>query len=252
MCKLPIRILVLFLLLPVCSGKGEELNYLVSQKYPQAEDLQIVSWGAWEEGAPCISQVVVLQTGNQGPAKILWQSALDSAYSPKIRFLEEMALSGIPIALVERQTGAAAAQMDVLGKISGHFRRLSHIDGTRFDVERLDSTKPSCIVAHQDENILDVPEIYCWRQNRFVEESALHPDYYRKLLNEDKTKLPSSMSAIALVHLSKIAILSGNLAQAKRIAAEALSKERANGKEANQSTLGEITKLLNDLKRYAR
>jgi hypothetical protein len=230
-----------------CFGEEGELHYLVSQKFPHADDLEIVCWGVLEKGTGYTSQIVVFQAGNNGPARTMWQSPLDSAYSPKIRFLDEIAVGGVPIALVERQIGAAASQLDVIGKMSGRFQRIIRIDGTRFDVKGLDAAKAPFIIAHNEGNFLDVPTIYRWKENRFVEDSASHPEYYRQLLSDGKAGLQANASAIVLVDLARIAILSGNRTEAETILRDALSKEQSKGNAATKYTLGQINRLLHDL-----
>ena len=64
-------------------------------------------------------------------------SQLENAYSPQIRFIPEIMAQGIPLALIERQTGAASSQLDVVGKAEGRFVRLQQLDGFQFDVENL-------------------------------------------------------------------------------------------------------------------
>jgi hypothetical protein len=177
----------------------------------------------------------------------LWQSALDNSYSPKIRFIDEITAQGLSLALVERQTGAASSQLDVIGNATGRIARLLQLDGFKFDVEPLDGSKLPFIIAHTDASILDVPQIYRWNGSRFVEDSASHPDYYRKLLDEDRAALPENSSGVVLVNLARIALLSGDPAAAKTILTDALSKERGKGDAANQETLRLIAKALHAL-----
>jgi hypothetical protein len=242
----------IFVLFASCFGGEGDLNRLVSKKFPHAEGVEIICWEVSEKSEGFTSQIVIFQNESNKPARILWQSALDSSYSPKIQFLDEITVSGLPIALVERQIGAAASQLDIIGKVSGRFQRLTQIDGCQFDIEHLDASKMPYIVAHDDENILDVPIIYRWRQNSFMEDSAAHPEYYRQLLVKDKAKLPSGTSAIVLVNLSRIAILSGDRAEAKTILTEALSRERSKGNEAGKYTLVRIKEVLQDLEHGSR
>jgi hypothetical protein len=52
---------------------------------------------------------------------------------------------------------------------------------------------------------------------------------------------------VVLVNLARIAVLSGNRAEAKAILADALSRERSKGNEANEETLKLIHKALDAL-----
>jgi hypothetical protein len=167
----------------------------------------------------------------------LWQSQLENAYSPQIRFIPEIMTQGMPLALVERQTGAASSQLDVIGNASGRVGRLLELDGFQFDVKRLDGSELPVIVAHRDASILDVPAIYRWNGIRFVDDSRSHPNFYRQLLVRDKEKLPSDASGVVLVNLSRISVLSGDLNGARAILADALSAEREKGSAANPETL---------------
>lgn len=226
-----------FLLCASCFGTGDELRTVVSQKFPHANDLDILCWVAPVDGEGLVSQIIVFRVERMGPATVLWQSSLDPAYSPQIRFVEEIMVSGVPIALVERQNGAAISQLDIIGKAPGRFQRLLKIDGFQFDVEHLEGSKLPFIIAHTDGNILDIPVIYKWNGNHFIEDSASHPEYYRQLLYEDKKKLPPNSSGIVLVNLSRIAVLAGNRSEAKTILDGALSRERGKGDAADKETL---------------
>lgn len=246
------RLLTVFVCFVSCFGRADELRNLVSQRFPRTEGVEIVCWAVPQESEGFLSQIVVVQTANDGSAKVVWQSSLEPAYSPRIRFVEEIMVSGVPIALVERQNGAATSQLDIIGKVSGRFQRILKIDGFQFDVAHLDGSKLPFIVAHTQGNILDIPVIYRWNGSQFVDDSASHPESYRELLIEDEEKIPSDSSGVVLVNLAKIAVLSGNRAEAKRILAEALSKERANGNAANKETLRRIAEALQDVGRSPR
>ncbi|MGB8525086.1 MAG: hypothetical protein WCD43_19140 [Candidatus Acidiferrales bacterium] len=177
----------------------------------------------------------------------MWQSPIDNSYAPQIRFIEEITAEGLPLALVERQTGAASSQLDVIGKAAGRIVRLLQIDGFKFDVAHLDGSKLPFIIAHTDASVLDVPDIYRWNGGRFVEDSAAHSDYYRQRLAEDKIALPEDSSGVVLVNLARIAVLSGDRVEAKAILADALSRERSKGGEANEETLRVINRALRAL-----
>ena len=244
------RLFFMFVALALCAAgiagtaRGQSV---VFQHFPQREDLGILCWTIPEEGTGYVSQIAVVQAGRNGIAGLLWQSSLDNSYSPRIRFLSEIASQGVPLALVERQTGAASSQLDVIGKVAGRFARLLQIDGFKFDVERLDAGEPPVLIAHTDASILDVPDIYRWNGSRFVEDSATHSDYYRQLLAEDRNKLPVDASGAVLVNLSRIAVLSGDRTAAKTILDNALSRERAKGDAANKETLRLIAEALRAL-----
>jgi hypothetical protein len=241
------RLLTVLLLCVSCFGKTDELRSVVSQSFPKAVGLGSACWVVPEEGEGYLSEIVVFQVDDDGRARVLWQSDLDPAYSPQIRFAEEILVSGVPIALVERQNGAATSQLDIIGKVSGRFQRLNQIDGFKFEVEHLDGSKLPLIIAHTVGNILDIPVIYRWNGSRFVEDSASHPAYYQQLLSEDKAKLPPDSSEIVSVNLSRIALLSGNRPEARTILDDALSRERQKGEGANKETLRSITEALRGL-----
>lgn len=228
-------------------GKTAESQTVVSRHFPGREGTNVLCWSIPEERAGYQSQIVVFQTDAQGTAKLLWQSPIDNSYAPQIRFIEEITAQGLPLALIERQTGAASSQLDVIGKAAGRIVRLVQIDGFKFDVVHLDGSKLPFIIAHTDASVLDVPDIYRWNGGRFVEDSAAHSDYYRQRLAEDKSTLPEDSSGVVLVNLARIAVLSGNRAEAKAILADALSRERSKGNEANKETLRLINKALQAL-----
>jgi hypothetical protein len=243
------RLLALLAFCTVCLGKTAESQTVVLQHFPGRQDVGILCWSIPEERAGYLSQIVVFETDKQGTTRLLWRSPLDNSYSPQIRFIPEIAVHGLPLALVERQTGAASTQLDVIGKAAGRVVRLLQIDGFRFDVQRLDGGKLPFIVAHGDASILDVPDIFRWNGSRFVEDSPSHPDYYRQLLAEDREKLPANASGVVLVNLSRIALLSGDRTGAKEILDGALSRERSRGDAANKETLRLITEALRSLAR---
>ncbi len=210
---------------------------LVLQDFPGREDVRILCWAAPEKNAGYFSQIVVFQTDRLGTAKLLWQSELENAYAPQIHFIPEILTQSTRVALVERQTGAASSQLDLIGKQAGRFGRLLRIDGSQFEIKSLDGSKPPVIVAHGDVSVLDVPTIYGWNGSRFENQSRIHPSFYRELLAQDKAKLPSDASAIVLVSLSKIAELSGDRSETKAVVDEALAREQKKGREASAETL---------------
>lgn len=241
------RLLTVLVLCASCLGKTDELRTVISQKFPRADGLELACWVVPEEGEGYLSQIVVFQVNDDGHARVLWQSGIDPAYSPQIRFVNEILVDGIPLALVERQNGVATSQLDLIGKMSGRFQRLAQIDGFKFEVERLDGSQLPFIIAHTDGNVLDIPVIYKWNGSRFVEDSTSHPAYYRQLLSEDKAKLPSDSRGVVLVNLSKIALFSGDRTEAKKILDDALLGERKKGDRANKETLRRITEALHGL-----
>jgi hypothetical protein len=241
------RLLTALLLCASCHGKTDELRSVVSQSFPKAEGLGIVCWVVPEEDEGYLSQIVVFQVNDDGRPRVLWQSDLDPAYSPQIRFAEEISVSGVPVALVERQNGTATSQLDIIGKVSGRFQRLNQINGFKFEVEHLDGSKLPLVIAHRDGNILDIPAIYRWNGSRFVEDSASHPAHYQQLLSEDKAKLPLDSSGMVSVNLSRIALLSGNRPEAITILDDALSRERQKGDGSNKETLRRVTEALRGL-----
>jgi hypothetical protein len=242
MCKSLFRLLALLAFCTICVGRTAESQTVVFQHFPGGGNAGILCWSIPEEGVGYLSQIVVFETGRQGTTRLLWQSPLDNSYAPQIRFVPEIAVEGLPLALVERQTGAASSQLDVIGKAAGRVVRLLQTDGFRFDVERLDGGELPFIIAHRDASILDVPNIYRWNGSRFAEDSASHPDYYRRLLAEDREKLPANPSGVVMVNLSRVALLSGDRTEAKAILDDALSRERSRGDAASKGTL----KLIND------
>jgi hypothetical protein len=246
------RQLALFAFCTICLGRTAESQTVVFQHFPAREDVSILCWSIPQEGTGSLSQIVVFEGDRKGTTRLLWQSHLDNSYSPQIRFIPEIAVQGLPLALVERQTGAASSELDVIGQSAGRVVRLLRIDGFRFDIERLDGSKVPFIIAHRDASILDVPEIYRWNGSRFVEDGVSHPDYYRQLLAEDREKLPYNSSGVVLVNLSRIALLSGDRSGAKRILDDALSNERSRGAAANKETLRLITEALNALARRSQ
>lgn len=241
------RLIALLALCTPCLANDAQGQNAVQRSFPNQEDLHILCWSVPEGGAGYVSQIVVFQTDDRGSAKLLWQSQLENAYSPQIRFIPEIIAQGIPLALIERQTGAASSQLDVIGKAAGRFARVLQIDGFQFDVENLDGANLPVIVAHRDASILDVPAIYRWNASRFVDDSKSHPKFYQMLLAKDKETLPPDASAVVLVNLSKIAVLSGDLSAARSILADALAREREKGSAANPETLQLIAERLHAL-----
>lgn len=231
------RLLALIGICTACLASNVQGQDVVVRPFPEREDVQILCWSAPEKDGGFVSQIIVFQADKRGSATPLWQSHIENAYSPQIRFIPEIVSQGLPLVLVERQTGAASSQLDVIGKTTGHVGRLLQIDGFQFDVETLDGSKLPVIIAHRDASILDVPAIYRWSGDRFVDDSRIHRTFYQELLKHDKEKLPPDASAIVLLNLSKIAVLAGDLAEAKTILDNALSRERAKGSEASPEIL---------------
>ncbi len=230
-----------------CAAKTGECQDIVSEHFPQRQDLTILCWSIPEQADGYLSQIDVLRIDSRAMASLLWQSPLAYAYSPKIRFIEEIRTQDLPLALVERQTGAASSQLDVIGKRAGRVERLLELDGFKFDVEHLDGAKLPFIIVHSDANILDVPAIYRWNGVRFVDDSRSHAGYYRDLLSEDRRTLPANASGVVLVNLSRIAMLAGDRSEARTILNDALASERSKGDGANKETLRLVYKALQAL-----
>ena len=252
MLKVLFRLLVTVAAGMICRGNAAECQDIVVRHFPQRQDLLILCWSIPEHAAGYLSQIDVVETDHRGIAKLLWQSPLEYSYSPQIRFIQEITEQGMPLALVERQTGAASSQLDVLGKTNGRVVRLLQIDGFKFDVEHLEGANLPFIIAHSDASILDVPEIYRWSDGRFVDDSASHPTYYQELLAEDRATLAENSSGVVLINLSRIAALAGDRNEARSILLEALSRERSKENAANQETLRLIKKALHALAPTAR
>lgn len=247
-----LNLLAMVLVCTVAGGKTAAGQNLVFQNFPERNDVGILCWSIPDQGGGYLSEIIVFETDRQGISKLLWQSPLDNLYSPRIRFIPEVKAQGLPVVLVERQIGASSSELDVIGRSGGHIASLTEIDGFKFDIAPLDGSKLPFIVTHRDADILDVPDIYRWNGNRFVEDSASHPGYYRKLLADDKTTLPARPSAAVLINLSRIAVLSGDRTTAKKILDEALANEHSKGRQANPGTLQLIGKALRNLARTSR
>lgn len=242
-----LSLLAILLVCAVACGKMAAGQNLVFQNFPERKEVGILCWSIPDQRGGYFSQIVVFEADRRGISKLLWQSPLDNSYSPRIRFIPEVRAQGLPVAFVERQTGASSSELDVIGRSGGQIASLIEIEGFKFDITPLDGSKLPFIVAHRDASILDVPDIYRWNGSRFVEDSASHPGYYRQLLADDKTTIPARPSSAVLINLSRIAVLSGDRASAKKILDEALANERGNGKQANPETLQLISKALRDL-----
>jgi len=239
-------LIVVWLALCCRTAKAQSV---VFKQFPGREGIGILCWSNPVEGAGFISQIVVFQTNHNGSTRILWESSLDNSYSPEIRFIPEIVLEGLPLALVERKTGAASGELDVIGRKAGRVVVLGELEGFEFEITRLEYAKLPFVVAHQDANILDVPEIYRWNGSRFLEDSRSHPDYYRELLAEDRNKLTKDTSGVVLLNLARIALLSGDRADARGILESALSRERSKGDEADKETIRRIEVALRSLTR---
>lgn len=240
------RLSTLLIFCAICFGQANEDRKLVSGRFPDREDLAILCWSV-PDADGYLSQILVFRNDGQGKARVLWESPLDYAYSPQIQFVRDITVEGVPLALVERQTGAASSHLDVIGKSAGRIARLLSIDGFKFDVQRLDGSKLPFIVAHVDASTLDVPTIYRWNGSRFVDDSASHPNFYKQLLADDKARLPEGSSGVVRVNLSRIALLSGDYREAKAILDQALSNEQSKGDESDPLTLQLINKALHSL-----
>ena len=220
---------------------------MVSRQFPGHPEIKILSWTVPAEELGYVSQVVVLRTAGPGAPVRLWQSSPDLSYRPKVSFLSEIAPHGVPLALVQRQTGAAAAELDVIGRANGHFGRLLQIDGFRFEVQRIGRDRMSSIVAHTDASLLDVPQIYSWSGSHFIDDSAGHPAYYRTLLAQDQKSLPHDTSPAVLLRLSRIAVLAGDPDAARKTLENALARERNRGKAADPDVVRSIMHALSAL-----
>ena len=220
----------------------------MSQTYPGRQDLTVLCWTTPQNHAGYLSRIVVFQLNDRGAAKPLWESPIEDSYSPQIRFLPEITVRGLPLAAVERQTGAASSKLDIIGMTAGRITRLNRIDGNTLEIAKLDGSKLPFVIAHRDANILDVPRIYRWSGVRFVEDSDAHRDYYRELFDADRAKLSKDASGAVLVNLARIAVLAGKTPTAKQILRDALSRERGKGDAADPLT---VRLLANELRTLA-
>ena len=234
-----------------CFGKTDELRSVVSQSFPKAEGLQLACWVVPDEGEGYFSQIVVFHVDDDGRAKILWQSELDRPTLQKFSLLKKSRLV-VYLSLWSNVKTVHRHHSRRSRKDSGRFQRLAQINGFKFNVEHVDGSNLPLVIAHTDGNILDIPLIYRWTGSGFVDDSASHPTYYRRLLSEYKAELPSASSGIVMVNLSRIAILSGDRSEARKILENALSSERSKGNAANKETLRDITDALHTLERNTR
>lgn len=239
-----LRAVALLFALLLCVTLTAEGQTIVSAGFPADPALRIVCWSVPDQNAGSLSQIVVLATSNRGGSKMLWQSGIDSSYSPGIRFISEFRTGNLEVGLVERQTGAGSSELDAVGKLGKQFIRLFHADGFQFDVKNLDPGRPAVLIVHRDPSLLDVPAIYRWSGRRFKDDSVSHPGYYQQLLIEDARTLPSDASPEVLLHLSQIAALAGDRTRASAILRSALSRERARGTDADPQTLQRIQEAL--------
>ena len=205
-------------------------------------------WSVADQRTGYLSRIIVFTADGDGSSKTPWESPLDSSYSPQIHFVEEIRSQGLPLGLIQRQTGAASSELDAIGMVKGRFSVLFHADGFRCDVTHLDDSKRPFIVVHSDASILDVPAIYRWTGSGFADDCASHAAYYKKLLADDRQKLPAETSAPVLFSLSRVAVLAGDRAVAKSILEKALARERSKGREANPETLQRITCMFRSLR----
>lgn len=201
----------------VAWAKVASAQELVSRQFPGHPEITILSWTVPAEELGYVSQIVVLRTAGPGAPVRLWQSSPDLSYGPKVSFLSEIAPHGVPLALVQRQTGAAAAELDVIGQANGRFGRLLQIDGFRFEVQRIGRDRMWSIVAHTDASLLDVPQIYSWSGSHFIDDSAGHPAYSRPEI------APARHRPAVLLRLSRIAVLAGDSDAARKILEGALA-----------------------------
>ena len=220
---------------------------VVSQHFPLRRNIGIVCWSIPDQAGGFLSQIVVFATDLNGNSKMLWQSPLDNSYSAQIHFLSEITVQGLPLALVQRETGAASSELDAIGKAAGHFSVLFHADGFKFDIAPVDGSRRPFIIVHSDAGLLDVPELYRWDGGRFREDSAAHAGYYRELFARDRKTLPSDASAAVLVRLARIAVLAGDRAAAKEILGRALARECSKGRDADPGTLRQIDRAMRSL-----
>lgn len=250
MPKMSFPQLILFALCVSCLARSARGQVVVSEHFPGRQNVGIVCWTVPEKGVGYLSQIVVFGAGPQQVMRSFWESPIENAYSPQIRFIQEIKTDGLPLAIVERQTGAASSQLDVIGESRGHIARLLQLDGFKFDVEFLDGEKLPSLIAHVDASVLDVPEIYRWNGSRFARDSASHPEYYTQLLAEDQKKLPPGSSADVLLNLSRIAVLARDRRAARLILGEALSRERGKGQNADKETISLIAQALRSLAKH--
>ena len=82
--------------------------------------------------------------------------------------------------MVETQFGAAASGLLVVGVSANSAYNLGSIDANYFDFVALGGV--TLLVAHEDANVLDVPHLYKWTGESFVDNSTEHPEFYRKLV----------------------------------------------------------------------
>src|SRR5208283_3391078 len=134
---------------------------------------------------------------HQGKSRLLWQSRLDSVdsgYSPRIQFIKDFAVQGVPVALVEQHNGAAVSTLEAFGIVDRGVVRLLNVQGSQFEIANIQDGKPPFVLVHNDPMYFDVPAIFRWTGIGFKEDSSAHPDYYRRLLAEDNKEFNRSLS----------------------------------------------------------
>lgn len=157
---------------------AQDVSAVLLRELASGQELFIEVWSTIR---PESNRSVVAVIRRAGPTtRVLRRFTINDAYAPTVIVSREFMYNGSPIALVEAQFGAAACTLEAFGADGGSVRRLASIHGAFFEFVAESSTP--YLLAHEDVNLFDVPRLYRWTGSSFVDDSAKHPDFYRRLV----------------------------------------------------------------------
>jgi len=145
---------------------------------PHGSVFLVAAWSFASAGGRDASVIVVEQV--EQARHLIGRFSVPYGYLPSIVVKSEFTFHGTPVAMVETQFGAAASGLLVVGVSANSAYNLGSIDANYFDFVALGGV--TLLVAHEDANVLDVPHLYKWTGESFVDNSTEHPEFYRKLV----------------------------------------------------------------------
>jgi hypothetical protein len=214
----------------------KELTFI---KAPWAEDLYIAAYmyrsPNWD---PLSSIVVVRLDRTSGKPRLLWQSKEEQLYAPKIIVEKKLSYEGAPLVMVDRQSGAAWHNLDVIGwRDQRPVLVYTLKDMMGVELKSLAPGQAPVVVAYRKPYVTPLPEIYEWDGKKFVPATTKYPQYYEDVLKKGFRFQDEEMKPLEVAIMTARA---GYPEKAKKLLEELLAAEKSRGAQADQGRINAI------------
>jgi hypothetical protein len=223
----------------------KELTFI---KAPWAANLYIAAYmyrsSNWD---PLSSIIVVRLDRTSGKPKLLWQSKEEQLYAPKIIVEKKLTYEGAPLVMVDRQSGAAWHNLDVIGWRDQRPVLVCTLkDVVGYELKSLAPGQAPVVVVFRKPYVTPLPEIYAWDGKQFVSATTKYPQYYEDVLKKGFHFQDESVKPLEVAIMTTRA---GYPEKAKKLLEDWLAAEKRRGPQADKYRINAIEqelKALND------